>query len=149
MTIHWLCKGFDDLTTTELFTLMRARVDVFVVEQNCPYPELDDGDIDAKSKHILGYQNNQLCAYARCINKSGSVAIGRVLVLPHARGQGVAQRLMQHALGVCEQFFSERPVMLSAQTYLLGFYQQLGFVTRGSPYLEDGIEHQDMYLYRR
>lgn len=146
MQIQWSCKSFSQLNTTELFSLMRARVDVFVVEQNCPYPELDDADIDEHTKHILGYVDNTLAVYARCIHKGEKVAIGRVLVVETQRGKGLANALMKEALNVCNRAFAEREIMLSAQTYLLDFYQQFGFEIQGEKYLEDGIEHQDMVL---
>ena len=146
MSILWLHKHFNELNTGELFTLMRARVDVFVVEQNCPYPELDDADIAADTLHLLGYQDGQLCAYARCISKEEKVAIGRVLCVKQWRGKGLAKVLMNEALALCHNHFPGRTVVLSAQTYLLDFYRDFGFHTRGEPYLEDGIEHQDMEL---
>ncbi|WP_440589685.1 GNAT family N-acetyltransferase [Pseudoalteromonas pernae] len=146
MTIDWTCKSFSQLDTVELFSLMRARVDVFVVEQNCPYPELDDADINEHTQHIIGYVDNELAVYARCLIKGNMVAIGRVLVVASQRGKGFAHTLMNQALHVCQESFPNRQVVLSAQTYLLDFYQQFGFVTQGEPYLEDGIEHQDMML---
>ena len=146
MQINWQCKSFSQLSRHELFTLMRARVDVFVVEQHCPYPELDDADIDDNTVHILGYVDSQLAVYARCLSKDDKAAIGRVLCIESMRGKGLAQQLMTKALQVCEQHFAQRQVVLSAQTYLLDFYRGFGFVTVGARYLEDGIEHQDMAL---
>ncbi|WP_105255334.1 GNAT family N-acetyltransferase [Pseudoalteromonas sp. T1lg75] len=146
MSILWRHKHFNELSLDELFTLMRARVDVFVVEQNCPYPELDDADIAADTLHLMGYQDGQLCAYARCISKGENLAIGRVLCVDRWRGQGVAKELMNEALSLCHSHFPGRTVVLSAQTYLLDFYRGFGFETQGERYLEDGIEHQDMQL---
>ncbi|WP_105258973.1 GNAT family N-acetyltransferase [Pseudoalteromonas sp. T1lg88] len=146
MSILWLHKHFNELSTDELFTLMRSRVDVFVVEQNCPYPELDDADIAADTLHLLGYQDGQLCAYARCISKGEKVAIGRVLCVKQWRGKGLAKAMMKEALSLCHSHCPGRTVVLSAQTYLLDFYRGFGFQTKGEPYLEDGIEHQDMEL---
>ncbi|MFY8273162.1 GNAT family N-acetyltransferase [Pseudoalteromonas sp. SSDWG2] len=148
MNISWHSKTFSELNTHELFTLMRARVDVFVVEQNCPYPELDDADIDSQTVHIMGYVDGTLAAYARCLQKQEKVAIGRVLCVENMRGKGLATALMGQALAVCAHYFPKQQVMLSAQTYLIDFYSQLGFSTQGERYLEDGIEHQDMLLTR-
>ncbi|CAM3944764.1 GNAT family N-acetyltransferase [Pseudoalteromonas byunsanensis] len=143
----WQVNTFSQLDTNTLFDLLKARVDVFVVEQQCAYPELDEVDRQPDTFHVMAYEGQSLCAYARVYRKSQSeCAIGRVLVLPNARGRGLANPLMLKATEVCNIHFGDHDVVLSAQTYLLKFYQSLGFVAEGEEYLEDGIPHQDMRL---
>lgn len=145
--MNWYNLSFNQLSKTQLFTLCKLRIDVFVVEQQCPYPELDEHDTTSTTRHLLLYDEQQLCGYARCLvkpNQPKTVAIGRVLIASTHRKQGLAQQLMQYALEVCEQNFAEYRVVLAAQTYLVDFYQSFGFKPVGTPYLEDNIPHQDM-----
>ncbi|WP_105168742.1 GNAT family N-acetyltransferase [Pseudoalteromonas sp. T1lg23B] len=145
--MHWQVNTFSQLDINTLFGLLKARVDVFVVEQQCAYPELDEIDRQPETFHVMAYDGESLCAYARVYRKSyHECAIGRVLVMPNARGKGLASPLMEKALEVCNTHFNGNDVVLSAQTYLLKFYQSLGFVNEGDEYLEDGIPHQDMRL---
>ncbi|MCF6434752.1 GNAT family N-acetyltransferase [Pseudoalteromonas sp. MMG022] len=147
--MNWQISTFSQLDTDTLFSLLKARVDIFVVEQQCAYPELDEIDRQSDTFHVMAYEQGELCAYARVYRKSASeCAIGRVLVMPSARGKGLAAPLMQTAIEVCDTHFKGNDVVLSAQTYLLKFYQSTGFVIEGEEYLEDGIPHQDMRLTR-
>lgn len=141
------CEEFDSLDSLTLFTIMRGRVDVFVVEQACPYPELDDVDIALNTKHLYTLDNGQLQTYARCYEKSAQYsAIGRVLVSEDARGKGYAGLLVTEAINCCKRHWPERDIYIGAQTYLLEFYRSFGFEDYGNEYLEDGIAHQDMIL---
>ncbi|BDF94948.1 MULTISPECIES: GNAT family N-acetyltransferase [unclassified Pseudoalteromonas] len=145
-----VAKVFSELNTPELFAIMRTRVDVFVVEQQCPYPELDDVDCMATTQHLYWIASQQLGAYARCYNKNEQYsAIGRVLIEKSQRGQGFAALLVKEAIQCCFTHWPSKDIYIGAQTYLLSFYQSLGFQSTGEPYLEDGIEHQDMILKNR
>ena len=145
-------KKFSELTTTELYQLLKLRVDVFVVEQACAYPELDDKDCAADTQHILIYEQNQLAAYARCLAPNSTFAdacaIGRVVVAEQARGKGLAEELMSQAMKTCQNSWPTSDLKISAQSYLLGFYARLGFEVSSEPYLEDGLPHQDMILVK-
>lgn len=145
--MQFSCKSFGQLDTGTLFTIMKGRVDVFVVEQSCPYPELDAHDIASSTQHIFIIKNNQLLSYARCYEKNDDYsAIGRVLVNETSRGKGVANKLVSEAIKCCKTHWPKRDIYIGAQTYLLGFYRSFGFQCIGKEYLEDGIPHQDMIL---
>ncbi|NMM40790.1 GNAT family N-acetyltransferase [Pseudoalteromonas arctica] len=143
-------KVFSELSTHELFAIMRTRVDVFVVEQQCPYPELDNVDCMANTIHLYWLDAEQLAAYARCYEKNEQYsAIGRVLVEKSQRGKGLAALLVKEAIQCCFTHWPNKDIYIGAQTYLLAFYQLQGFQCTGEPYLEDGIAHQDMILRNR
>ncbi len=142
--MEWTLKPFSALTAAELFEIYKNRVDVFVVEQNCPYHEVDDRDLTAQ--HLFAKQDGRLAAYCRLIDEPQAVRIGRVLVAPHARGQGLARALMAVALDEAGKQHPHKPVHIQAQLYLAQFYQSLGFQTASETYLEDGIPHVDMVL---
>ncbi|MEI5638345.1 MULTISPECIES: GNAT family N-acetyltransferase [unclassified Pseudoalteromonas] len=145
--MNWHAKTYAQLSKDELYAIFKARVDVFVVEQNCPYPEIDDIDIADHTQHLFLLSGNELMAYARCYRKSDTcAAIGRVLVAAPARGKGIAKNLMLRAIECCEQHIAHQQLEIAAQCYLDGFYTELGFVKQGEEYLEDGIPHQDMVL---
>ncbi|RDY60266.1 GNAT family N-acetyltransferase [Flagellimonas nanhaiensis] len=135
-------KSFNQLSNAELYEIMRLRSEVFVVEQNCVYQDLDNKD--QKAIHVLGKMNEELVGYVR-IFKPGdyfeNVAIGRVVVPKSQRRFGYGKLIMQSALKVVENEFPKIPIELSAQTYLIKFYKELGFKTKGEEYLEDGIPH--------
>lgn len=149
--------AFDDLDTRTLYTLMQLRVDVFVVEQACPYSELDGRDLHHKTVHVLGYMNSELMACARILESEtfdtntptirlDPLRIGRVLVAEGYRGRGYARSLMEAIIQRIQTYHPHRPVQLSAQTAVQGFYKSLGFEPVSATYLEDGIEHIDMQL---
>lgn len=149
--LHWRVQRFDELSTNALYQMLAARVEVFVVEQNCPYPELDG--LDSIGLHVSCLSNENpdaaLLAYARILPAGAvfdDVAIGRVLTTEAGRGRGLARLLMHHALDAVEQAFGRVPVRISAQQYLEGFYRSLGFETISDVYLEDGIPHLEMVL---
>ncbi|PAJ75583.1 hypothetical protein CJF42_04485 [Pseudoalteromonas sp. NBT06-2] len=147
--IRKISKSFAQLTTTELYQILKLRVDIFVVEQECAYPELDNLDMNVDTRHIMFYEGEELIAYARCLAPKvvfdTNPAIGRVLVSQKGRGRGLAQELMFESIRESESFWPNKNIKLSAQTYLLDFYKNLGFSPIGEAYLEDGIEHQDMF----
>ncbi|MBT0571802.1 GNAT family N-acetyltransferase [Curvibacter sp. CHRR-16] len=138
-------QRLDDFTPRALHALLQARVAVFVVEQNCPYQELDDYDLDAW--HLQVHCNGQLAACARVLppgSKFAQASIGRVLVLPAFRAQKLGHGLMAEALRFSLSQHPGSGVALSAQAHLQGFYGAWGFVASSEVYWEDGIPHVDM-----
>jgi ElaA protein len=135
-------KLFSDLSTNELYDLLQLRSEIFVVEQDCVYQDLDGKD--QKAIHILGLKNNKVVAYTR-IFKAGDylaqASIGRVLVKDRERKHGYGSDIMKASIKAIEERFGETSIALSAQTYLKRFYNSLGFIEKGGEYLEDGIPH--------
>ncbi|TAI47578.1 GNAT family N-acetyltransferase [Flagellimonas allohymeniacidonis] len=137
-----LVKTFAELSRDELYELLRLRCEVFVVEQNCPYQDLDNKD--QKALHVLGRDKNALVAYTRIFGPGDyaeNTSIGRVVVAPHGRKHGYGKKIMEASLNEAQKRFPKCPVELSAQTYLIKFYNDLGFSAIGEEYLEDGIPH--------
>ncbi|WP_419536568.1 GNAT family N-acetyltransferase [Endozoicomonas sp.] len=145
-----LNHAFDQLDVRTLYQLLKLRVDVFVVEQTCPYPELDNKDILSSTRHLYLKDQGALVACARCLAPGVSfeqgAAIGRVAVDPESRGHGYAKVIMEEAIKTCLQQWPDKPILVSAQLYLAGFYQSLGFDAFGESYEEDGIPHLNMIL---
>ncbi|MBX4966357.1 ElaA protein [Rhizobium binae] len=138
-------RGFDEFSARELYDLLRMRVDVFVVEQSCPYPELDGKDVDAL--HLRLMESGKLLASARILKPhepQEPSKIGRVVVSPAHRGRRLGDALMSEAISACERLYPERAIALSAQAHLRRFYESFGFVVASEEYLEDGIPHIDM-----
>ncbi|MFD6566375.1 GNAT family N-acetyltransferase [Micromonospora profundi] len=132
---------FADLDARTLHDLLKLRVDVFVVEQNCPYPDIDGRDVEPGTRHLWLTDGDAPVAYLRILADPGGLArIGRVVVAPTARGGGHAGRLMTAALEVV----GNQPCVLEAQSHLVGFYARHGFEVNGPEYLEDGIPHTPM-----
>ncbi|NVD05572.1 GNAT family N-acetyltransferase [Vibrio sp. JPW-9-11-11] len=147
--IEWQLVPFSQLTTTQLYQLLKLRVDVFVVEQNCPYPELDDKDHQQEVYHLLGYKHELLVACARLLPKGVSypcVSIGRVATAITERGDGLGHQLLKQALESCQLLWPNDSIEIGAQQHLQSFYQQHGFVQTSEMYLEDDIPHIDMKL---
>lgn len=147
MHMTWYVKAFHELTATEVYTILKERTDVFVVEQNCPYPEVDGKDL--KSYHLYKVEQDEIVAYARLLPKGVSyeeASIGRVLVKKEYRGQGLAQELLKRSLAYLEQSLEETTIKIQAQDYLRDFYGSFGFKAISDTYLEDGIPHVDMLL---
>ncbi|MFS4492715.1 GNAT family N-acetyltransferase [Maribacter sp. 2308TA10-17] len=140
--LNIIVKTFDELTANELYDLLQLRSEIFVVEQDCVYQDLDGKD--QKALHVLGIKNDKIVAYTR-IFKAGDylaqASIGRVLVKKHEREHGYGVDIMKASIKAVEENFSETSIALSAQTYLKRFYNSLGFVEKGGEYLEDGIPH--------
>ncbi|GMN07904.1 GNAT family N-acetyltransferase [Croceitalea sp. MTPC5] len=139
-------KHFDELTTSELYAILRLRSEVFVVEQNCVYQDIDAKD--QKAIHIIGSKKGEVVAYTR-IFKAGdyfkNTAIGRVVVKKSEREYGYGRTIMEASLDYISKTLQEKGIELSAQTYLLRFYSDLGFKKTGKEYLEDGIPHIRMF----
>lgn len=141
--MNFVSKFFEELTTTELYEILKARVNVFVVEQNCPYPELDD--IDYESLHIYYENAGQIQAYLRAfVKEPGTVQMGRVLTVE--RGKGLGGALLKEGLREIRSNFDLQKIYIEAQTYAIGFYEREGFVVCSGEFLEDGIPHVKMEL---
>ncbi|WP_319204841.1 GNAT family N-acetyltransferase [uncultured Ilyobacter sp.] len=143
--MEWNIKKFDELSNRELYDIMQQRVDVFVVEQNCPYAEIDGKDIDAY--HLFAADDGNIAAYTRILHPGVSfdeVSIGRVLVNMAYRGEGLGQELMKKTMEFVTKDLKEKSIKIAAQEYLLEFYLSLGFEEASDVYLEDGIPHIDM-----
>ncbi|RYY64900.1 MAG: GNAT family N-acetyltransferase [Chitinophagaceae bacterium] len=141
-------KPFTALTPTELYALLRLRSEVFVVEQNCVFLDMDDQD--QGSLHLMGWrEDGLLAAYTRLVPPGqiyAEMSIGRVVTSPQARGGGIGRLLMEESIRRCTEAFDPGPIRIGAQQYLERFYSSLGFVTVSEPYLEDGIPH--VYMLR-
>jgi ElaA protein len=145
MPESFVWRNFGDLRPAELHALLKLRCDVFVVEQNCAFPEIDGKDPQAR--HLLCHDGADLIGCLRLFAPGidGDAArIGRVVVAPPGRGTGLGRRLMQAALDEIEVRHGTVPTALSAQLYLEAFYASLGFERISETYLEDGIPHCDM-----
>jgi len=138
-------KTFKDLTTIELYNLLQLRSEVFVVEQDCVYQDLDGKD--EKALHIIGKKENKIVAYTR-VFKPGDyfkeASIGRVVVSKEERQHKYGYDIMKASINAVKDYFNETKIKLSAQTYLKKFYNNLGFKETGEEYLEDGIPHVAM-----
>lgn len=136
-----LRRAGDALTPAELYGMLRLRVDVFVVEQECPYPELDGRDLSPSTEHLWTGRDGEITACLRVLPEpGGALRIGRVCTAKAARGSGAASRLMRAAMDRS----TGAEYVLDAQTYAEGFYARFGFVAEGEPFDEDGIRHVTM-----
>ncbi|HGC6400974.1 TPA: GNAT family N-acetyltransferase [Streptococcus agalactiae] len=140
----WNVKTFDNLTTHELFQIYKLRVSVFVVEQDCPYQEVDDKDLICL--YGMNWVDGQLAAYYRLIPEDDKVHLGRVIVNPDFRKKGLGNQLVEHAIKFSEANYPNKPIYAQAQAYLQDFYQSFGFQPVSEIYLEDNIPHLDMVL---
>jgi len=141
-------KPFRELTLDHLFELLRLRVDVFVVEQHCAYPELDDFDRHIETRHLCGRQGDgPLIAYVRILGpgvRYSEVSFGRFVVKQDWRGQGIGHQLIRAALQQSSAHWPKIGIRISAQDYLQRFYEQYGFSRVSDIYLEDGVPHVEM-----
>lgn len=147
MSIKWICKHHTDLSIEQLYSLLRLRAEVFVVEQQCAYLDVDGMDLTGDTCHVMGWQEGQLVAYLRLldpIQQGGDVTIGRVVTAPAIRNKGLGHELMVQALEQAERKWPDQPIYLSAQAHLQGYYSRYGFNAVGEVYLEDGIAHIGM-----
>lgn len=138
-------KTFKELSLDELYAVLQLRSEVFVVEQNCVYQDIDNKD--QKAMHIMGYKSDQLVAYTRIFKPDDyfeSASIGRVLVKAGERHSKYGYAIMEASINVIEKTYGETKIKISAQSYLKRFYNNLGFAEVGESYLEDGIPHIQM-----
>ena len=131
---------FDDLDARTAYALWRLRQQVFVVEQQSPYPDLDGRDLEPTTRHVLVHDGGELIACLRVLDDGSHARIGRVVVTPAARGRGLARDLMVAALTE----IGDREIRLDAQTGLTGWYAGYGFEVSGPEFVEDGVAHRPM-----
>lgn len=143
---QWTCKKFQELSVDELYSILRLRSDIFVVEQNCVFLDLDNKD--QKCFHMMGWDGNNLVASTRLVPKGVSYpdyhSIGRVVNSRDYRRLGLGKELMAVSIEKCIELFGDSPIKIGAQLYLKKFYESLGFVQTGEIYDEDGIDHIEM-----
>ena len=148
MGIIWRIHPFNELQPALIHAMYKLRVDVFVVEQNCPYPEVDAYDLTAT--HVLGMLQGELVAYARIIppGQDGLPHVGRVIVRADRRGEGLAHELMNTVIAELERVYRSARSALAAQSHLQCFYEMHAYSRTGAPYDLDGIPHVDMVRNR-
>lgn len=137
-----IIKTFDELSLQELYDILQLRSEVFVVEQDCVYQDIDGKDKGAL--HVLGKEGAKLVAYTRCFKPGDyfeEAAIGRVIVKEEYRKFGFGHKIMEASVKEIEQRYNTKTIKLSAQQYLTAFYESHGFIQTGEGYLEDGIPH--------
>lgn len=146
--LNWRIKPYHELSTDELYDILALRCQVFIVEQQCLYVDLDYRDQNAI--HLMGYADKQLLAYARILPHADEsmMSIGRVLTATDARSKQYGKTLMQQALNYLNKHYPGVKVSISAQHYLIKFYQSFGFETQGDIYDEDGIPHIRMDYHK-
>jgi ElaA protein len=145
MTIQWKIKPFNALSLNELYCLLLLRSEVFVVEQNCVYQDIDGKD--QKALHLIGEFDGKIVAYARLFKPGDyfdNASIGRVVIQPNYRNKKWGHEMMQQAIAGIETHFGGTKITISAQEYLQKFYESNGFVKTSEMYLEDDIPHIEM-----
>jgi len=143
--MNWHLKRFDELTTTELYEILRARAEVFVVEQTCIYQDCDRKD--QKSWHLYSEENGEVITYMRIIEKGVSypeISMGRLLTRESYRKSGLSRQTIQRGLDFVVNTLGETKIRVSGQLYMKAFYESMGFRTTSEVYLEDEIEHVEM-----
>jgi len=147
--MNWIYKSFEQLNTLELYSILLKRQEVFVIEQECIYPDIDE--LDRQAGHLFAWdqQQTEICAYLRILAPGINYeepSMGRVLSSRAARGAGIGRQLISEAIRIIQKHYPKESIKISAQTYLTNFYEEFGFATVSEPYDEDGIEHIDMLL---
>jgi ElaA protein len=143
--LSWQWLSFDELHSHQIYAILQLRSEVFVMEQQCVYQDMDGTDHQAM--HLMGLRDERLMAYARCFPmgvKYPEASIGRVITRSEMRGTGAGQALMREAISKMQMQWSAQPIRISAQAHLADFYAQHGFVVQGDVYDEDGIAHVAM-----
>lgn len=147
--MNWKIKKFNELNLEEIYKILALRNEIFIVEQECPYLDCDDKDLN--SYHLFLRENGEIVSYLRILEKGVSydeISIGRVAVKKSYRGKGISRKMMQKAIEFIENNLSENTIKIQAQAYLLNFYSSLGFKAVSEEYLEDNIPHIDM-IYKK
>lgn len=141
--MEYIVKKFNDLSLEELYEILKIRCAVFVVEQNCPYQDIDE--LDKNSYHICIKEDNKVVAYCRVIDKNNpfhEVSIGRVISVVRRKGYGTL--LVQKGIDIAKEKYNANKIIIEAQTYARRLYEKVGFKQISEPFLEDGIEHIKM-----
>lgn len=147
MTLKWKIKRFHELSTLELYDLLQLRSEVFVVEQNCVYQDIDGKD--SKALHLIGENDSKIVAYARLFDAGDyfeEASIGRVVVGTNYRDKKWGHELMQKAIAAIKDYYKTTSITISAQLYLQKFYESHGFEVTSEVYLEDDIPHIQMKI---
>lgn len=140
--MNWILKHFSELSNRELYEILRVRVSVFVVEQTCPYQEIDEADFDAYHLFLTD-ESGHIRAYLRIFEKDTDfVRLGRILTTE--RGTGLGLKLIFEGMRVSETLYGRRRFYVEAQSYAIGFYEKAGFRVVSEEFLEDGIPHVKM-----
>jgi Predicted acyltransferase len=145
MSLIFKIKPFNELSAVELYQILQLRSEVFVVEQNCVYQDIDGKD--QKAIHVIGEFEGQIVAYCRIFDKGNyfdQASIGRVIVKENFRDRKWGHDLIKEAIGAIENHYDESQITISAQLYLKKFYENHGFLQTSEEYLEDGIPHIEM-----
>jgi len=145
MTLHWQWRRYADLSPHEIYAVFAARQAVFIVEQNCPYLDMDGKDLDAL--HLIAWSGQDVAAYLRVIAPGVSFpepSLGRIITTRIARGGGLGRELVARGLEKINELYPTLPTRIGAQAHLREFYGSLGFVQASEPYDEDGIPHIQM-----
>lgn len=145
MHITWIHKTFSALTPYELYEILQLRINVFMLEQQCLYPECDDKDLEAE--HLFGTYEGKIIAYSRLLQPGityTDCCIGRVVTDASYRKSGLGKALMAQAIARMDELFDEPEIRISAQAHLQFFYESVGFQKVSDPYLEDNIPHIEM-----
>ncbi|MFK3660340.1 GNAT family N-acetyltransferase [Scandinavium sp. NPDC088450] len=145
--IQWQDLHHSQLTVPQLYALLKLRCEVFVVEQTCAYQDVDGDDLIGENRHLLGWREGELVAYARILKSEDDfdpVVIGRVIVSSAVRGEKLGYQLMDQALASCQQHWPQKAIYLGAQAHLQPFYAHFGFTPVTDVYDEDGIPHIGM-----
>ena len=143
--IIWKQKKWEELNKKNLHEILLVRSEVFVVEQNCVYQDIDNKD--PKAIHLYGKIKNKIVAYSRIFNEGDfykEISFGRALVLKNQRGKGLGNELVQKSIEIIKGNWPNKKVKISAQAHLNNFYKKHGFIEKGKEYLEDGIPHVSM-----
>jgi len=144
-SLTWRSQSFDELDAATLYTILRLRSEVFVLEQQCIYHDVDGKD--PKAQHVSAWDGDQLVAYARVLPPGVSfdeASIGRVVTSPRHRTIGAGRELVARCIEACARVFGAQPIRIGAQSHLQRFYGSFGFVPCSDEYVEDGIPHIDM-----
>lgn len=148
--MNWKVKSFEELTTKELYEILRLRAEVFIVEQNCVYQDVDRKDL--KSYHLYCEDEGSIVAYCRLIPREISyneASIGRVVTKSTHRKTGLGKELLLNAIDSIKSIMNEEEIRISAQVYLIEFYKSAGFIEVSDIYLEDDIDHIEMFYKSR
>lgn len=140
--MEYQVKEFTQLTTKEFLEIVKLRIAVFVVEQKCPYQEVDEADEFAW--HTWLQEGTEIVGYTRIIDKGDTVTFGRVIINPDYRGKKLGNKLLEETLKVVEDKYPNRPIIIGAQARLTNFYGAFGFKEISEVYLEDDIPHVQM-----
>ena len=140
---------FNYLESKDLYNILKLRSEVFILEQNCIYQDLDDLDLNAR--HILAFIDDRFIGHSRIIKKgfkyNNYSSIGRLVIKEQYRGYGNGFNLMKYSIDTCKFLYPKNHIKISAQCYLKSFYEDLGFINKGKNYLEDGIPHCSMFYF--